>query len=301
MNRTVLWIANGALLVLCCFLAARVATALAAEWIAPAPSAAEPPERRAELPERDWSERRAILDRNLFNVSTLEPEPAAPEETPEELEETQLPLELLGTAASADPERSWAAVKDLEQGTHQIVRVNDVLKEEARVLRIERRRLVLQNGSKHEELALGEEEGPSSARRSSSRSRAQAARERAGRSRERLAERVQRLGENRFSVPRSDVEEAARNPASLFSQARILPKYEDGSMVGVQLNSIQSGSLFEKIGIQDGDTIKEFNGIEVTGQQQSAEVLRELTEAEQFDVTVTGPNGEERQLRYELR
>lgn len=299
MNRTVLWIANGALLVLCCFLAARVATALAAEWVAPGPSAAQPAERSASTPERDWSDRRAILGRNLFNVSTLEPERPAPEETREELEETQLPLELLGTAAAADPKRSWAAVKDLEEGSHSIVRVDDVLKEEARVVRIERRRLVLQNGPNREELALYEEdEGGGS---SGASSRARAARDRASRSRERLAERVRRVGENRFSVPRQDVEQAARNPASLFSQARILPKYEDGSMVGVQLNSIQSGSLFEKIGIQDGDTITQFNGIEVTGQQQSAEVLRELTQAEQFDVTVQGSNGEERQLQYELR
>ena len=65
-------------------------------------------------------------------------------------------------------------------------------------------------------------------------------------------------------------------------------------MIGVQLNSIKEGSLFEQIGIQDGDTITEFNGIQVTGQQQSAQVLRELTEAKEFDVSVTGADGETR-------
>ena len=49
-----------------------------------------------------------------------------------------------------------------------------------------------------------------------------------------------------------------------------------------------------------GDTITEFNGIQVTGQQQSAQVLRELTEATQFDVSVTGKAGETRRLQYEL-
>jgi type II secretory pathway component PulC len=69
----------------------------------------------------------------------------------------------------------------------------------------------------------------------------------------------------------------------------------------VQLNSIKEGSLFEQIGIQEGDTITEFNGIQVTGQQQSAQVLRELTEAKEFDVTVTGAGGDTRRLQYELR
>ena len=102
-------------------------------------------------------------------------------------------------------------------------------------------------------------------------------------------------------MPRTDVQSVANNPAALFSQARILPKYEDGEMVGVQLNSIKEGSLFEQIGIQDGDTITEFNGIQVNGPQQSAQVLRELTEATEFDVSVVGPGGETRRLQYELR
>lgn len=297
MNRTLLWIANGALLVLCCFLAARVATAVAAEWLAPAPEARALPERSARPPASDWSDRRVILGRNLFNVSTLEPKPARAEEA-EDLEETELPLELLGTAAAADPQHSWAAVKDLEEGTHRVVRVDDVLRGEARVLRIDRRRIVLQNGARREELALSEEERQSRPQRSA---RASATRRRAERSRERLAERVRRLGENRYEVPRSGVEEAANNPAALFSQARILPKYEDGTMVGVQLSSIEPGSLFEKIGIREGDTITEFNGIEVTGQQQSAQVLRELVDAREFDVTVTGRDGETRELRYQVR
>ena len=112
---------------------------------------------------------------------------------------------------------------------------------------------------------------------------------------------MKRLAENRFQVDRNDVADVADNPASLFSQARILPKYEEGAMVGVQLNAIKSGSLFEDIGIQNGDIITQFNGIQITSQQDSAQVLRELTQAQQFEVSVKGSDGEERQLTYELR
>jgi general secretion pathway protein C len=111
-------------------------------------------------------------------------------------------------------------------------------------------------------------------------------------------ERVQRLAENRFGVSGEDVRSLANNPAALFSQARILPKYEEGQMVGVQLNAIQSGSLFEQIGIQNGDTITEFNGINITSQQDSAAVLRQLTEANEFNVTVTGADGQPRQMSF---
>jgi general secretion pathway protein C len=240
-----------------------------------------------------------ILGRNLFKVSTIGGAPPADED--EEYAKTKLRVRLLGTAAVADAALSWAAIEDLDTQEHLVVRLNDQLKGKAQVVRIDRRRIVLQNGPRREQLSLEEGPGPARPRQSAragpdSRRRRQPSQVRG----KRPTSNVRRLGENRFSVPRADVESVASNPAALFSQARILPKYQDGEMVGVQLNSIKTGSLFEEIGIQDGDTITEFNGIQVTGQQQSAEVLRELTEATEFDVSVTGKDGKTRQLRYQL-
>jgi S1-C subfamily serine protease len=77
-----------------------------------------------------------------------------------------------------------------------------------------------------------------------------------------------------------------RNPATLFSQARILPKYVDGQMVGVQLNAIKPGSLFHEIGIKDGDVIKELNGIKIDSPEQSAKILLEFVDAKSFNVVV---------------
>jgi general secretion pathway protein C len=101
-------------------------------------------------------------------------------------------------------------------------------------------------------------------------------------------------------VQREDVEEAVRNPAELFSEARILPKYANGAMVGVQLSSIKPGSLFEEIGIQNGDTVTQVNGITVTSPQDSAALLKELTEASEFQVNVLGADGQNRSLNYSI-
>jgi type II secretion system protein C len=301
MNRTGILIANGALVVLCCFLAAQIVASLGAEILAPPPAEDAVLSQPAQPSRQSANNPQVILTRNLFKVSTLGA--TAQLDDDETYAKTKLPLRLLGTAAVGDTALSWAAVEDLDSREHLIVRVEDELKGKAQVVRIDRRRIVLQNGPRREELSL--EEGPADpapprrtarAGRDPSRRRKPAAAR--GKS---LTSNIRRLGENRFSVPRADVESATNNPAALFSQARILPKYQEGEMVGVQLNSIKSGSLFEQIGIQNGDTITEFNGIQVTGQQQSAEVLRELTEASEFDVSVTGEDGATRRLRYELR
>ncbi len=296
MSRVGIWIANVVLFSLCCFLVASILNELAAEWleddtrarsaVAPAPSA----------PARTWQDRQMILTRNLFNVSTLAPtRPPQPED--EKLEATRLPLELRGTVASENPALAWAAVEDTQNRRNLVVRVDDRLLDRARVLRIERRRIVLENDGRREELALSEEDGaPSASSAPAPRRRARTER----REPQRDLSRVRKLAEDRFAVQRRDVEEVARNPAQLFSQARILPKYEAGQMVGVQLNAIKPGSLFEQIGLQNGDTITELNGIEVTSPQESANLLRELTDADRFSVMVTGPDGEERTLNYDV-
>ena len=64
-----------------------------------------------------------------------------------------------------------------------------------------------------------------------------------------------------------------RDPSELLSQARVLPKYEQGQMVGLQVNGIKPGSLFQEIGLQEGDLITQFNGIAIDSPDQSAQDL----------------------------
>jgi type II secretion system protein C len=299
LNRVVIWAANALLTVLCCWLAAGIASSVVGGVLAPAAPAETAAVAVPTAEVRTWDSRKAILDRNLFHSTLVSP---GEEVTPDDLAATKLPLKLLGTAAGGSARFSWAAVEDLEKRQHLVVRIGDRLQGKAEVTRIERRRIVLRNGGRLEELALDEEtQGVASTRSARGRSYPrQAARPAATESPggNSPVERVQRLAENRFGVSGDDVRSLANNPAALFSQARILPKYEEGQMVGVQLNAIQTGSLFEQIGIQNGDTITEFNGINITSQQDSAAVLRQLTEANEFNVTVRGADGQPRQMSF---
>jgi len=294
-TRIAIWAVNTALFVLCCWLAAGLVNTAIGEWLAGPPAEAAASAPLAPPPAREWSDRQAILERNLFQVSTLQPEqPIETEPTlsEEELEATRLPLRLLGTAAAnADGGPSWAAVEDQQSHKQIVVREQDRLLDQATVIRIERRRIVLQNGAKREELALDEEEP--GAIKVSARPAAPAAPND-------LRDRIRRLSESSFEVGRDQVEETMRNPAELFSEARILPKYDNGQMVGVQLSSIKPGSLFEEIGIQNGDTVTGVNGITVTSPQDSAALLKELTESTDFQVNVMGADGQVRTLQYTI-
>ena len=75
-----------------------------------------------------------------------------------------------------------------------------------------------------------------------------------------------------------------RAAAKIFSEAQILPKYDEGEMVGVQVNAIQPGGMFEELGFSEGDVITKLNDIEINSPEESARVLAEFSENTEFTV-----------------
>ena len=291
MGRYLSLLANGVLFVVCAYLVAGTLNAVLAGLVAPEVSVAAQEAPAPQPRARTWADREVILQRNLFNASLLAPPTAQIEAEQEELEKTQLPLALLGTAASADPRSSWAAVDDLEARKTLIVRNGDTLARGAEVLRIERRRIVLLENGKHRELALdGDDDEPTRSAARPRRARRSALAQRRGQD---VAARVREIARNRFEVPREQIEEVVRNPASIFSQVQIQPKYEDGEMIGMQLNEIRPGSVFEQAGLQAGDVIVEVNGIPIDGAEASATILTEFAQSDEVIAVVQNEDGQQ--------
>jgi type II secretion system protein C len=287
MKRVLILTANVALGVLCCFLLSDIVVAIIDPLLAPDVATVSPGAAAASTSPRDRADRQIILARNLFNVSTLSPGPV--EEELDEYEKTKLPLRLLGTAAAEDKALSWAAIEDLETKQHLVVRNDQEIKGGARVLRIERRRIVLQNGGRREELAL-EGDVPATTPRVTQRGPRPNARG-----------NLERLAENRFAVDRSEVQNLATNPSALFSQARILPKYEGGQMIGVQVSAIKPGSLFEQAGLENGDTITEINGQPVSGPEGAPQLFQKLTQGGDIRLRLQSSSGATRDVEFNQR
>ncbi|MCG8588821.1 MAG: hypothetical protein MJE66_05980 [Proteobacteria bacterium] len=279
MGRIGIRIANGVLFVLCCFFAAGLFNRVAAAWLAPPVSVPPPAVQRAD-PATRRLDPQVILQRNLFAASVEGPQlPVV--EAPVDLADTKLPLRLLGTAAAEDPALSFAAIEEKGKREHEVVKIGDFLKHhsQVKVHSIEPRRVVLDNRGRLEELVL-EDEGPRVAR----------SRPSPRRSASRLADRVRKLSGRDLKVrERSD----PRSRASLFSQARIVPRYEDGEMLGLELKEIQEGSFYEQMGLEDGDILRKFNDIEINSPAAGAKILNEFSDAEEFVVTVRKPDGTE--------
>ena len=277
---------NGVLFSVGCLLAADTANeVIAATVLAPPAEARAARAVAASERPRTWAARQVILERNLFDSTTLAPT-VVDTDPIEDIEKSRLPVTLLGTFAATDPELSRATLHDRETKDTLVVGVGDQIKDKALVVRIERRRVVLRENGVARELTLDEASGrPPVVKRASRSSRNRNAR---------AASPVRKLADDRFAVSRDEIEETIQNPSNLLSQARVLPKFENGEMVGLQISSIKQGSLFSEIGIRDGDVITEFNGIQIDSPSESSRILQEMSEADEYHVIGVGADGSER-------
>lgn len=277
-------LANLALFVLGCWLSADVINQVGASVLIPNDPPPLPAIQPAANQGQSWSERQVILERNLFDTKVVD-EPLLIEEPDVPIAETKLPLRLLGTIASSDQTIASAAIEYTQRREHVVVRVRDELEhlENVEVLRIGRGRVVLRNGDKREELILDENVAVRVAKAPTRKSR---------RSDRRSASRKETT-----RSPQDRLQELAdagglRSPAAIFSQARILPKYQDGEMVGIELTKIKPDSFYEQVGLRDGDTLMELNGIPINNPSASKELLEAFTSSPEISVKGTHSNGE---------
>ena len=72
--------------------------------------------------------------------------------------------------------------------------------------------------------------------------------------------------------------------SQILSSARIVPQYVEGQMQGMRVDSIKADSLFQKVGLQNGDVITEVNGIVIDRVEATSAIFDEFASAEQIDI-----------------
>jgi type II secretion system protein C len=237
------------------------------------------------LAQRSWADREPILTRNLFGAQIVAP-PPEPEPEPD-LEETKLPLELLGTLLAADRSNSQAVIS--ERGTPEptLLREGEPLERypQAKIARIERKRVILKNGSKHEELLLSEKVAAKNPRAARTASRRSSRRSVTRQARTPAQPKASSITDQLRQIQVAGL--TGETAQQLLTQARITPIFESGEMAGMEVRDITPGSLYEKIGLSEGDVIQSFNGIKLDNEGAGANVLAQLGEAEHFELVLS--------------
>jgi type II secretion system protein C len=112
---------------------------------------------------------------------------------------------------------------------------------------------------------------------------------------------VEKLSDTKFVVDQSVLESAMGNFESLAGQIRVVPHKDSGGNIdGYRLSAIRRGSLFDKLGIKNGDIVHAANGQALTSTEGALGVYNTLKNERSFSFEITRRN-QRQTLEYEVR
>lgn len=115
-----------------------------------------------------------------------------------------------------------------------------------------------------------------------------------------VAPGIHRMGQNQYRLDRKLVDSELNNMAPLFTQIRATPNMMNGQSSGFLLSEIQPNSVFQQIGLQDGDLLASVNGQSVGDPAKAMGLLQSLQTAPVITLGVIR-NGAPVQLFYNIR
>ena len=219
-----------------------------------------------------------IVERNLFRTTDR---PIVVDQTdPNSLEATALQLDLYGTIAG-EGGRGYAIIEERDKKRQRVYKVGDKVAG-ATIVKIMRNAVVLRLGEKDQVLKKKEIASTANERRALPGMASQETPPSAPGA----TPRPRPLSRPPAAGPSG----SAADLAGLLTQARVIPNVKAGSSGkpdGVIINEIQPGSLFENVGLVNGDIIQEVNGKTVTGVADLVSMYRDLKPGTSLSVKVT--------------
>jgi hypothetical protein len=101
-----------------------------------------------------------------------------------------------------------------------------------------------------------------------------------------LGSRIHRLGPRQFIIERSAFSELQDAMPILLSGAPIVPVYEKGKVVGVQLLGVRPDTILGALGLEDKDLLQSLNGYDLTDPDASLQAYANALQAKALLLTV---------------
>jgi general secretion pathway protein C len=232
----------------------------------------------------------AIVDRNIFSSKPLG-SLAQPEAAPF-VPRTPLRIKLIGTIAG-DPENSFAVIEDLATKEQHLYRLQDLVSEDGKLVAIRRNEVVLlREGGLEETFQIVIEETAPESKTPIARSQAPEPPQ---------PSPAAPAAQTSFVLDKQEVTAALENLPQLLTKARVVPHLSaEGKNEGFRIVSIQPDSLYQRIGLQNGDVIQQINGIEVKDPETFMRVFNQLKNESNISLDLIRNNKKE-SFSYEIR
>jgi type II secretion system protein C len=214
-----------------------------------------------------------IAQKNLFGtlgkVAVEAAQPTPPPQTP-------LSLTLIGTFLTKGQE-PYAIIEDKKKQTQDVFSLEQSIFGQATLKQIREDHVEIERDGKREILKLDDlgSAAPSGAGVSS-------------------------LGSDEFVVEEAELDKGLENLPLLLTQARAVPYFKEGRSIGLRLFAIKNGSLYEKIGLKNGDILKSINGNSLGDISQALKLFEQLKQERSINLVLEREK-QDREFKYTIR
>jgi len=249
----------------------------------------------------------SIVKRDIFNATPQESGPAP-------VVEADLNIKLIGTSLQSKSE-PYAIIED-PTGNESLYQVGDDIPDAGKLVSVEVNRAIIDRGGHRVAIEIPTSEIPAvppsqlggipGMRAPGLRGLPAAMRRKLQRLRPGLANdngddnddndssddnnsaklQLKKEGPGKFEVSRAEVQQTMENPAQFFSQMRAMPHFVNGKTDGFSISQVAPGSVFEQLGLQNGDLLTSIDGQPVTNPMQAMGLIQAMKTASAIDLTV---------------
>lgn len=247
-----------------------------------------------------------IVTRDVFNL--VPHEVAAPVVTTVDLH-----IKLLGTS-QATRERPFAIIED-QNGDQALYTVGDDIPNAGRLVSVQKSRIIVLAGGQQVALDLPNDQLPggvesvrSTPSRAGTRRPIQLSPSAILPPTVALSKKdendvpdvdVDEEGENRYGLKRSEIKDALAHSTKLFQQIHAIPNIQNGKTNGFTLDEIEPGSVFEDLGLEDGDQLTAIDGRQIENPAEAVGLLATIQTRSSVDITVMR-DGHPVSLHYDI-
>jgi general secretion pathway protein C len=233
------------------------------------------------------------------------------------LEESELPIELVGTLVTEESATSMATLS--VSGESKLGWVGtELLDGQATLAAIAPRHIVVREGASLKVIRLWADKGAAgkagtggpgrkgAARGAGSRgaaARATAAAKATTSSKPKktdFSKGVKKTGPYDYQIDRGMLDEQLADLSKLGSQARVVPNYRNGKYEGFKLVGVRPGSLYRSIGVRSGDVIKSVNGKPIDSPNKALDLFEQLKASSSIQLEIER-RGQPKQLNYSIQ
>jgi general secretion pathway protein C len=98
--------------------------------------------------------------------------------------------------------------------------------------------------------------------------------------------KLKKLGPGKFEASRAEVQQTMENPVQFFTQMRALPHFVNGKTDGFSISQVAPGSVFDQLGLRNGDLVTSIDGKPVTNPMQAMGLMQAMKTQSALDLTI---------------